>query len=375
MSHGGRRAWGKKRDCPRINRTPSFLLVPFLDSQKMDNGAPPTPGDKTHFAAPLPVEKSRRSSLSQQELQLMDENRKLQQELARFKQQVASLQLAMRQHNSGYQPQKAKTSGGLSSIEMASTASSSTSQKHKISPEADKEILEMESGANLEFHESAQGLHHRNRPLHSPNHEYTALNSPLRVGPQLPSPEDGIRLDPSGLEEETFVQAVTDRAGWLVGLLVLQSMSSFIIARNESLLQRHGAIIQFLTMLVGAGGNAGNQASVRVIRGLAVGSIDLTNTKPFLQRELLMGMCLSIILGVAGFGRALIFYTPWPETFAITTSLFIIVAASVVIGALLPLGMRSIGIDPAHSRYVATLVGAKIISSERFANHHFAPGI
>ena len=60
-----------------------------------------------------------------------------------------------------------------------------------------------------------------------------------------------------------FLTTLCDRAGWLVGLLILQSMSSFIIADNEELLQQHPVIIQFLTMLIGAGGNAGNQASVR----------------------------------------------------------------------------------------------------------------
>lgn len=62
--------------------------------------------------------------------------------------------------------------------------------------------------------------------------------------------------------QHTFFSAVADRAGWLVGLLILQSMSSFIISRNEKLLQQHLVIVRFLTMLVGAGGNAGNQASV-----------------------------------------------------------------------------------------------------------------
>jgi hypothetical protein len=54
-----------------------------------------------------------------------------------------------------------------------------------------------------------------------------------------------------------------DRAKWLVGLMVLQSCSSFILEENEALLQQHLVIVQFLTMLVGAGGNAGNQACVR----------------------------------------------------------------------------------------------------------------
>ena len=49
--------------------------------------------------------------------------------------------------------------------------------------------------------------------------------------------------------------------------------SSFILASFEKLLQRHSVIVFFLTMLVGAGGNAGNQAAVLVIRGLATGEI------------------------------------------------------------------------------------------------------
>lgn len=61
----------------------------------------------------------------------------------------------------------------------------------------------------------------------------------------------------------SFKAAFKDRAYWLVGLLALQSMSGFILARNEELLQTHPVIIYFLTMLVGAGGNAGNQAAVR----------------------------------------------------------------------------------------------------------------
>ena len=61
----------------------------------------------------------------------------------------------------------------------------------------------------------------------------------------------------------SFSAALRDRAYWLVGLLVMQSCSGFILSRNEALLANHPVIIYFLTMLVGAGGNAGNQASVR----------------------------------------------------------------------------------------------------------------
>lgn len=64
-----------------------------------------------------------------------------------------------------------------------------------------------------------------------------------------------------------------------------------------------------------------------------------------------MGFCVSIIVSVAGFLRACVFLLPWPETLAITISLWSIVITSIVIGALLPFGMNRIGIDPAHARY------------------------
>lgn len=63
--------------------------------------------------------------------------------------------------------------------------------------------------------------------------------------------------------DEPFKELLIERSSWLVGLLVLQSLSGFILQKNEKLLQEHTVIVNFLTMLVGAGGNAGNQASVR----------------------------------------------------------------------------------------------------------------
>ena len=79
-----------------------------------------------------------------------------------------------------------------------------------------------------------------------------------------------------------FKDQIKERGGWLIGLLFLQSMSSFIIQYNEQFLADNMVLVQFLTMLVGAGGNAGNQAAVRVIRCLAVGTLNKRTMKFFL---------------------------------------------------------------------------------------------
>ena len=61
------------------------------------------------------------------------------------------------------------------------------------------------------------------------------------------------------------------RRRWLLGLLVLQSTSSVVLDAYQDLLKHHLVVTLFLTMLVGAGGNAGNQSAIKVIRGLVRG--------------------------------------------------------------------------------------------------------
>jgi len=151
------------------------------------------------------------------------------------------------------------------------------------------------------------------------------------------------------VSDKTPTESLTERGLWLTGLLICQSCSGLILASNEALLQGHPAIIYFLTMLVGAGGNAGNQASVRVIRGLALGSITDKNQVAVVASEFRSAIILSSILSIVGFLRCVLFHTPLPETIAITGSLFLVVFISVVLGASLPLLMKKLGADPAHS--------------------------
>lgn len=62
-----------------------------------------------------------------------------------------------------------------------------------------------------------------------------------------------------------------------------------------------------------------------------------------------MATALSIILSVAGFSRAIFFKTALPEALAVTTALSIIVFSSICLGAILPIFLEWIGVDPAHS--------------------------
>ena len=148
-----------------------------------------------------------------------------------------------------------------------------------------------------------------------------------------------------------FYQNMIDRAIWLIGLLIFQSGSSFILEYNERLLQTHPTIIYFLTMLVGAGGNAGNQATVRVIREIALGRLADGSKFVFVLREVAMALALCIVVGLFGFVRVYFLNSAvsQDEATTITIALMMIVFISIVVGALLPLSFQAIGIDPANS--------------------------
>jgi hypothetical protein len=83
------------------------------------------------------------------------------------------------------------------------------------------------------------------------------------------------------LEDGSFVKSIADRAGWLVGLLILQSCSSFILSNNQGLLQQHIVLVQFLTMLVGAGGMYHD----RILFQVVVSEYDHANTSVVLLSQ------------------------------------------------------------------------------------------
>lgn len=162
--------------------------------------------------------------------------------------------------------------------------------------------------------------------------------------------EDICEIDTESSNEMLLSEA-WNRGRWLLGLLVLQSMSSFVLDWYQQLLRDHLVVTLFLTMLVGAGGNAGNQSAIKVIRGLATGS--LNTTSPVILRTLAQQTLIGVILGTGlacgGFFRVYLTNGSIISSFAISASLFLIVVSSVFTGTALPFALARLGIDPANA--------------------------
>ena len=222
----------------------------------------------------------------------------------------------------------------------------------------------------------------------------TGGDEPDGAGPPLSTAASAVQ------GSATFWQTVWRRASVLVTLMLVQSLSQFVLERYEGLVAANIAIPLFLTMLVGAGGNAGNQASVRVIAGLSTGQYRARDWWRVVRREAVVGCACSVILGVMCVLRVVLYYLSDDDAYngavltaggsssassspvtpaagqlslldpappsagggtaaasagmlttvaAISLSLMMIVSVSVVLGAALPFACRRVGLNVEHA--------------------------
>lgn len=179
--------------------------------------------------------------------------------------------------------------------------------------------------------------------------------------PAEPRAEGG-GIGPSGdcneVADSESLHKLWHRAGWLVVLLMCQSTSSVVLENFEPLIKSHPVVVYFLTMLVGAGGNAGSQSTVLVVRRLALAAVGGRgrasrdrglSVRRIVGSELSVGAKLSIVLCCTSFVRCIAFQVRGAECLTICLSMLVIVFTSTMVGAALPLLLRRLNMDPAHA--------------------------
>jgi len=159
--------------------------------------------------------------------------------------------------------------------------------------------------------------------------------------------------------QTSFWTLIWQRGPWLVALLILQSVSSTILTHYDALLAKYTIIPIFLTMLIGTGGNAGNQSGALVVRGLATGEMSTKNAAKLLIREFFISIVMALILALVAFFRVFTHAkSNLISSITISVSLFLIVVTSTMLGTFLPLLLERFNFDPAHSAapFLATLM-------------------
>ena len=156
------------------------------------------------------------------------------------------------------------------------------------------------------------------------------------------------------------------RLPWLLLLMFSATISSAILTIFEDALS--AALVLFVPMIMGTGGNSGGQSSVTVIRSLSLGEIEFKDILKVMYKELTVGLMAGLAVGAATFLKVVLidrFLLGNPDVsvlvaLAVAVSLALTIIFAKLIGAALPILAKKLKLDPAvmASPFITTLVDA-----------------
>lgn len=149
--------------------------------------------------------------------------------------------------------------------------------------------------------------------------------------------------------------------------MVSATFTGSIISSFEASLAIFPMLTAFIPMLMDTGGNSGSQASVTVIRGIAINEIEGKDTLKVLFKEIRVALLCGLTLAVANFIKIALIdnlmlkhNVPYNISFIICLTIMFTVIIAKMIGATLPILAKKLKFDPAvmASPFITTIVDA-----------------
>ncbi len=156
-----------------------------------------------------------------------------------------------------------------------------------------------------------------------------------------------VGTDDEELSKKSILNVARLRLPWLLISLVGGIVSARIMKGFNITLENVIALAFFVPVIMGMGGNIGMQSSTIVVRGLATGRIELGHVWGVLFREIRTGALMGLICGAVVGIAAHIFQGMAVLGAVVASSMFIAITVAAAVGALMPLFLKSLKIDPA----------------------------
>lgn len=165
----------------------------------------------------------------------------------------------------------------------------------------------------------------------------------------------------------SFKDVIKSRILWLIILLILSFITSSIMDGFSSVIASVTALVFFQSLVLDMGGNAGTQSLATAVIELSQGELsDKKRIRKYLLREFSAGLINSIILGICAFALSYVFiivrgltgnFTPLLLALVIGLSMIFALVLSNFLGALVPIVLFKLKIDPAVASgpFISTL--------------------
>lgn len=151
-------------------------------------------------------------------------------------------------------------------------------------------------------------------------------------------------------DEDTFapvLKTTRRRAVWLGINLLTAFIASAVIGIFEDTIEKVVALAVLMPIVASMGGIAGSQTLTLVIRGQALGHVERSNAGWLLNREIIVGALNGILWALVIAVVASLWFQDMNIGIVIALAIVINLIAGAIAGTLLPICLKSMGIDPA----------------------------
>ncbi len=175
--------------------------------------------------------------------------------------------------------------------------------------------------------------------------------------------EDLLKL--AGVQETDLYSAVLDttksRFTWLLVNLFTAVAASLVIGLFEGTLQQIVALAVLMPIVASMGGNAGTQTLTVAVRAIAMRDLSSGNALRFVGKEMLVGLANGLMFAVVAGAVAWYWFDTPMIGVIIGVAMVINLVVAALSGALVPLGLEKVGVDPAVASSVVLTTVTDVI--------------
>lgn len=153
--------------------------------------------------------------------------------------------------------------------------------------------------------------------------------------------------EPQTYLQMSALQHAKSRITWLLVLMLSSTITGSIITHYEDAFAAIPLLVSFIPMLMDTGGNCGSQSATLITRGLAVGELTFADALAIMWKEFRVSLLVGAVLALANGVRIFLQYHDASMAIVIACSLVATIVVAKLVGCLLPLLAKRVGLDPA----------------------------
>ena len=161
--------------------------------------------------------------------------------------------------------------------------------------------------------------------------------------------------------EESIYQAGKSRLVWLFVNLLTAIAASVVIWQFDAVLSAYVALAILMPIVASMGGNAGTQSLTIMVRQIAIGEIDKESAKLAIKKEIILSIINGVVFAATIGFIALFWFGDDRIGFVIAASMLISLICAGLVGSIVPLVLRRLGIDPAVGSTVVLTTSTDVI--------------